>query len=125
MQDPTHAQNIDERRVLAVPATTADARAIEDLLRAILRDAACGHLGSDLRSTADEILLADGLAVGEGAAGQRGGAEEWELLEQEDGEPTEPEPLESQELVEEPIEPPPVAFEEADGVGAASGRITR
>ena len=52
--------------------------AIEDLLRAILRDAACGHLGSDLRSTADEILLADGLAVGEGVAEQRGGAEEWD-----------------------------------------------
>ena len=52
--------------------------AIEDLIRAILRDAACGHLGSDLRSTADEILLADGLAVGEGGAEQRGGAEEWD-----------------------------------------------
>jgi hypothetical protein len=84
--------------------------AIEDLLRAILRDAACGHLGSDLRSTADEILLADGLAVGEGGDGQRGGAEEWELLEQAPDEAVEPEPVEplgpEEELVEPSIEPP-------------------
>ena len=55
----------------ATPAETA--AAVEDLARAILKDAACGHLGTDLRATADEILLADGLAVGEGAAEQRGG----------------------------------------------------
>jgi hypothetical protein len=59
------------------PAQTA--AAVEDLTRAILRDAACGHLGTDLRSTADEILLADGLAVGEGRAEQRGDAEEWDV----------------------------------------------
>lgn len=84
--------------------------AIEDLLRAILRDAACGHLGSDLRSTADEILLADGLAVGEGVAEQRGGAEEW------DG-PVEPdvhEPVET-ELYDEALEDdvPDELYEEA------------
>jgi hypothetical protein len=49
---------------------------IEELCRAILTDAACGHLGADLRATADEILLADGLAIGEGA-GQRGETAEW------------------------------------------------
>jgi hypothetical protein len=65
-----------------MPAETAVA--IEDLTRAILRDAACGHLGSDLRSTADEILLADGLAVGEGKAEQRGGAEEWDVSAEEE-----------------------------------------
>ena len=48
------------------PTAAETAVAIEDLTRAILRDAACGHLGSDLRATADEILLADGLAVGRG-----------------------------------------------------------
>jgi hypothetical protein len=58
--------------------TAAD---IEELTRAILRDAACGHLGTDLRSTADEILLADGLAVGEGRAEQRGDSIEWEVPE--------------------------------------------
>jgi hypothetical protein len=55
---------------------------VEDLTRAILRDAACGHLGSDLRATADEILLADGLAAGEGDASQRGETSEWGIGEQ-------------------------------------------
>lgn len=59
------------------PAETA--AALEELARAILKDAAVGHLGSDLRVTADEILLADGLAVGDGAAEQRGGTTEWDL----------------------------------------------
>ena len=61
------------------PTAAATTAAIEELTRAILRDAACGHLGADLRATADEILLADGLAVGEGEAEQRGGSEEWDL----------------------------------------------
>jgi len=61
----------------ATPAETA-AR-LEELARAILKDGAAGHLGSDLRVTADEILLADGLAVGDGAAEQRGGTTEWDL----------------------------------------------
>ena len=65
----------------ATPAQTA--AAVEDLTRAILRDAACGHLGGDLRATADEILLADGLAVGEGRAEQRGGSEEWDVADVE------------------------------------------
>ena len=59
------------------PAETA--AELEDLARAILKDAAAGHLGSDLRTTADEILLADGLAVGDGAEEQRGGTTEWDL----------------------------------------------
>jgi hypothetical protein len=63
-----------------VPAETAIQ--LEELTRAILRDAACGHLGADLRATADEILLADGLAVGEGAPDQRGATEEWGLAEE-------------------------------------------
>jgi hypothetical protein len=61
------------------PTAAEVAARIEDLTRAILRDAACGHLGSDLRVTADEILLADGLAVGEGGGEQRGDIEEWDL----------------------------------------------
>lgn len=60
------------------PAETASG--LEDLARAIFKDAAVGHLGSDLRATADEILLADGLAVGDGAAEQRGGTTEWDLM---------------------------------------------
>ena len=86
------------------PAATGDApppvvtaTEIEDLTRAILRDAACGHLGTDLRSTADEILLADGLAVGEGRAAQRGGTEEWDLIayEREPDQDRAPEPVEA------------------------------
>lgn len=66
------------------PATTVATPAeivgeVEDLIRAILKDAACGHLGTDLRATADEILLADGLAAGEGAASERGGTAEWQV----------------------------------------------
>ena len=57
----------------ATPAETAVA--LEDLARAILKDAGAGHLGSDLRTTADEILLADGFAVGDGAGEQRGGTD--------------------------------------------------
>lgn len=57
------------------PAETAGA--VEDLTRAILKDAACGHLGFDLRATADEILLADGLAIGDGSSDQRGETAEW------------------------------------------------
>jgi hypothetical protein len=59
----------------STPAETA--LAVEELARAILKDAACGHLGADLRATADEILLADGLAVGDGAMSQRGETAEW------------------------------------------------
>lgn len=48
---------------------------VEDLLRTILRRGISGELGSDLRVAADETLLADGFAVGEGA----GSRAEWEL----------------------------------------------
>jgi hypothetical protein len=91
------------------PAVTATE--IEDLTRAILRDAACGHLGADLRSTADEILLADGLAAGEGRAAQRGGTEEWDLpaYEHEPDGDLVPEALEPvqpyDDLVPEALEP--------------------
>lgn len=43
---------------------------IEDHLRAILRDAVTGHLGPDLRATADEILRADGISFAEAAGEQ-------------------------------------------------------
>lgn len=65
------------------PTPAETALGLEGLTRAILKDAACGHLGGDLRSTADEILLADGFAVGEGAAEQRGATAEWNVVEGE------------------------------------------
>ena len=120
----------------ATPAETA--LAVEELARAILKDAACGHLGADLRATADEILLADGLAVGDGAGPQRGGTAEWDAGADEpadeeldehgvddddfdeddpgDDEPGGPEPDEAPIPEDEPPdgdgkEPEPVAFE--------------
>ena len=81
------------------PAETA--AELEELARAILKDAACGHLGSDLRATADEILLADGLAVGDGAPEQRGETAEWRLRFEEEPEAREPEVIEEPELIEE------------------------
>ncbi len=80
------------------PAETA--AELENLARAILRDAAAGHLGHDLRTTADEILLADGFAVADGGAEQRGGTTEWDL-----------EPIESPEELTELIA-------ELDGIAA-------
>lgn len=53
------------------------AAAVEGLLRTILCRGVSGELGSDLRAAADEALLADGLAVGDGA--ERGGTTEWDL----------------------------------------------
>jgi hypothetical protein len=96
--------------------------AVEDLTRAILRDAACGHLGSDLRATADEILLADGLAVGEGGAEQRGGEEEWDLpteqfVIEDEEEEAEPQPGPEEDVGERPVEAVPAA-PRAEAVGA-------
>ncbi len=116
------------------PAPTETAIAVEDLARAILKDAACGHLGNDLRATADEILLADGLAVGDGAASQRGGTAEWgpaddaEIDEAETGEETQvlaTEPLITEtQTEEEPVSQRPdfiqPSFDESPLEGAAA-----
>jgi hypothetical protein len=56
----------------------------EELLRTLLRGMASGELGSDLRMTADEILLADGLRVGEGSASTMGGTAEWQVHDEEE-----------------------------------------
>jgi hypothetical protein len=120
------------------PTAAEIAARIEDLTRAILRDAACGHLGNDLRATADEILLADGLAVGEGGMDQRGGVEEWELpttehqevdLEDEKVEeapvaklPAEPVAPEDVFAPEEVSEPPAQPAEQPRPLGVVAGR---
>ena len=69
---------------------------VEDLTRAILGDAACGHLGTDLRTTADEILLGEGLQVGEGAPDTRGETAEWNPSLPEHGDAFELEGLEAE-----------------------------
>jgi hypothetical protein len=56
---------------------------IEDRARSLLRDVACGRLSVDLRAAADEALLADGLAAGEGARQLRGATAEWGAIDPE------------------------------------------
>ena len=90
-----------------LPSAAETTATVEDLTRAILADAACGHLGSDLRSTADEILLADGLAIGEGGAEVRGSEEEWDAPPEPESAPPEPEPG-PPESESAPPEPPRV-----------------
>jgi hypothetical protein len=57
---------------------------LEDLIRGILREAIGGEHGGDLRAAADEILLADGIAAGEGAVAMRGTTEEWDAIQPEE-----------------------------------------
>ena len=119
------------------PAPAETATQLEELARAILKDAACGHLGSELRSTADEILLADGFAVGDGAVEQRGATAEWDLgaeevedLEDQDAEEGELDEEDEEVAVEEPDaddvpfdEEEDVDEDDGEGFGPA-GRIT-
>jgi len=83
--------------------------ALEERTRSILREAATGRLGIDLRAAADEALLADGLAVGEGAAEARGETAEWGAIES-----TEPSPA-PDPLVPDPVEPQPAPDPVAPG----------
>ncbi len=53
---------------------------VEDLLRRILRGMIVGELGTDLRASADQILLSDGLLAGE-IAGSAGETAEWRIPE--------------------------------------------
>ena len=66
-------------RVEGAAGPSEVAARVEELLRTVLRRGVVGELGSDLRAAADETLLADGLAFGEGAADERGATTEWDL----------------------------------------------
>jgi hypothetical protein len=69
--------------------------AFEQRLRGLLRDAASERRGADLRVAADETLLGEGLAAGEGAVDVRGATAEWGAID----------PLEAPEItLDEPIE---------------------
>ncbi|MFN2612256.1 MAG: hypothetical protein ABR536_02675 [Solirubrobacterales bacterium] len=57
---------------------------VESILRLLLRGIVTGELGSDLRVTADEILLADGLSVGAAPAMSLGGTAEWRVADEEE-----------------------------------------
>jgi hypothetical protein len=51
---------------------------LEDAARTVVRGAALGEHGSDIAASADESLVAAGLAAGEGSAEQMGELEEWD-----------------------------------------------
>lgn len=61
------------------PGPSEIASQIEELLRTILRRGVAGELGTDFRAAADETLLAEGLAFGEGDGQARGGDTEWDM----------------------------------------------
>jgi hypothetical protein len=65
------------------PGPSEIAGRVEELLRTILRHGVRGEIGSDFRTAADEALLADGLAIGEGSPSELGGDTEWDLAELE------------------------------------------
>ncbi len=88
-----------ERPADASTAPAEIAVRIEDLLRTILRRAVSGELGADLRATADEALIADGIAAGDGAGEERGSTTEWDL------EPERVEEVDSFERFEREAEP--------------------
>jgi hypothetical protein len=58
--------------------------AVEETLRTLLRGMVTGELGSDLRVTADEILLADGLRQGGASDNLMGGTAEWRLADHDE-----------------------------------------
>lgn len=66
-------------RADGAPGPSEIAGRIEELLRAILRRGVTGEIGTDFRAAADEALLADGLAVGEGSPTELGTDTEWEI----------------------------------------------
>ena len=51
---------------------------VEDSVRGMIRRALLGEFGSDLNVTAEEILITEGLGVGEGSISQMGSTEEWD-----------------------------------------------
>lgn len=90
-----------ERPSTEPPSPSQVATRIEALLRTILTRAISGDLGSDLRAAADETLLADGLAAGDG--GSRGSTSEWEPGPQEASVSESPEPEPEPESWTEPV----------------------
>lgn len=73
-------------RTNGAPGPSEIAAQVEELLRTVLRRGVVGELGNDFRAAADETLLAEGLAIGEGAAA-RGATTEWNLVPAAEAEP--------------------------------------
>jgi hypothetical protein len=77
---------------------------IEELLRTILRRGVVGELGNDFRVAADEALLAEGLAFGDGSGAERGSTTEWDLGTVAEVElDSAPEPITESEELPEPV----------------------
>ena len=66
-------------RADGAPGPAEIAGRIEELLRTIMRRGVTGEIGSDFRAAADEALLADGLAFGEGSPTELGTDTEWDF----------------------------------------------
>ncbi len=66
-------------RAEGAPGPAEIAGRVEELLRTILRRGVTGEIGSDFRAAADEALLADGLAFGEGSPTELGTDTEWDF----------------------------------------------
>jgi len=80
--------------------------AFEERLRGLLRGAASERRGADLRVAADETLLGDGLAAGEGAVDVRGATAEWGAID-----PQTPPEIALDEPLEISLEEPPATPE--------------
>lgn len=66
-------------RAEGAPGPSEIAGRVEELLRTILRRGVTGEIGTDFRAAADEALLADGLAFGEGSPTEMGTDTEWDF----------------------------------------------
>ncbi len=66
-------------RAEGAPGPSEIAGRVEELLRTILRRGVTGEIGTDFRAAADEALLADGLAFGEGSPSELGTDTEWDF----------------------------------------------
>jgi hypothetical protein len=82
---------------------------LEHYVRALLRDVLCGYLSADLKTTADDLLLAS--------------SEPLDIRARDLRQPAEPEPLVEEEPQQVIDEPPPPAFEEP--LPRAAGRGPR
>lgn len=97
------------------PGPSEIAAHVEELLRGVLRRGVTGELGNDFRAAADEALLAEGLAFGEGSSEDLGSTTEWNLDPEPAPEPvvTDPPTLE-QIITAEVIDEGPEDFDIAD-----------
>lgn len=102
------------------PGPSEVAAEIEELLRAVLRRGVSGELGNDFRAAADEALLAEGLAVGEGSPSELGGDTEWNLEPEPEPAPVLSEPPTLEQVLTEP-EPEDFDIPDADRILVSRG----